>query len=91
MYYKCTLINMKLFNRVLLSMLFGKYVNELQPRLSHSGYGCKIGQLYYGAVGHAEDVTLVASSIHYMNNMCQIAPEYAKEHNIIFNPSKSQF
>ena len=73
------------------SILFGIYVDELLLRLSLSGYGCKIGHLYYGAVGYADDVSLVALSIYCMNKMCQIALEYAKEYNIIFNPLKCQF
>ena len=31
--------------------LFGIYFDELLMRLSHSGHGCVIGHLYYGAVG----------------------------------------
>ena len=44
---------------VLSPILFCIYVDELLLRLSHSGYGCKTGHLYYGAVGDADDVALV--------------------------------
>jgi hypothetical protein len=50
-----------------------------------------VGHWYYGAVGYADDVLLVAPSIYSMNKMCQIALEYAKEYNITFNPSKCHF
>ena len=45
---------------VLSPILFGIYIDELLKRLSQSGYGCKIGHLYYGAFGYADDVSLVA-------------------------------
>ncbi len=44
-------------------ILFGVYIDELLVRFKHSGYGCKIGHLYYGAVGYADDVSFVAPSI----------------------------
>ena len=75
---------------VLLPILFGVYIDELLYRLSQSGYGCKIGHLYYGAFGHADDVSLVAPSIYALNRMCDIALDYASEYDIKFNPLKCQ-
>ena len=72
---------------VLFPILFGIYVDELLHRLSQSGYGCKIGHLYFGAF----DVSFVAPSIFALNKMCDIALEYASEYDIKFNPSKCQF
>jgi len=66
-------------------------VDELLCRLRKSGYGCKIGHLYYGAVGYADDVSFIAPSVYALNMMCQIALEYASEYDITFNPSKCQF
>ena len=37
----------------------GVLSSSLLLRLSHSGYGCKIGHMYYGALGYADDVELV--------------------------------
>ena len=39
--------------------LFGIHVDELLRRLSNSGYGCKIVNLYNGAVEYANDAIYV--------------------------------
>jgi hypothetical protein len=75
---------------VLSPILFGVYIDELLYRLSQSGYGCKIGHLYYGAFGYADDVSLVAPSIYALRRMCAIALDYASEYDIKFNPLKCQ-
>ena len=54
------------------------YINELLLRLTHFGYDCMIGRFYYGAIGYADDVTLVARSVYYMNKMCKISLEFVK-------------
>lgn len=76
---------------VLSPILFGVYIDELLCRLSRSGYGCKIGHLYYGALGYADDVSLIAPSLYALQKMCDVALEYANEYDIKFNPLKCQF
>ena len=70
----------------LLIHMFGIYIDELLKWLSQSGYGCKIGHLYYGTFGYADDVSLVAPTIYALNRMCDIALGYASEYDIKFNP-----
>ena len=77
--------------RVLSTVLFGIHGAELEPRLSHSGYGCKIDHTYPGAVGCAAVVTGVALSISCMTKMREISLECAKGFNTVSNPSKCQF
>ncbi len=43
---------------------FGMYIDKLLSRLYSSGYGCKIGHLYY-----ADDVTLIAPSLYALKQM----------------------
>ena len=76
---------------VLSPILFGVYIDELLCRLRKSGYGCKIGHLYFGGVGYADDVSFIAPSLYALNKMCKIALEYANEYDIKFNPLKCQF
>ena len=47
-----------------------------------------IGHKYYGAVGYADDISLVAPSIYALNKMCDICLEFAFEYDLQFNPSK---
>ena len=72
-------------------ILFGIYIDELLSRLHNSGYGCKIGHLYYGALGYADDVSFIAPSLHALKMMRDITVAYAKEFDITFNPIKCQF
>ena len=50
----------------------------------------KIGLLYYGGFGYADDVSLVAPTIYALNRMCDIALDYASEYDINDNPLKCQ-
>jgi len=56
--------------------------------LSQSGYGCKIGHLYYGTFGFADDVSLVAPSIYTLHRMRDITLDYAPENDFKFIPLK---
>ena len=58
------------------------YIYELVNRLCHSGYGCKDGHWYYGTVGCAYDVSLVAPSIYSNNNNNNL---YSALYSALFN------
>ena len=70
---------------VLSPILFGMYIDELLSLLRNSGYGCKVGHLYCGAIGYADDVSLISPSL-----MCDISLAFASEFDIKFNPMKCQ-
>ena len=57
---------------VLSPILFSIYIDEMLTRLHISGFGCMIGHKYCGAVGYADDISLVAPSIYALNKMCDI-------------------
>ena len=52
--------------------------------------GCKIGHLYYGAFGYADDTSFVAPSLYALKRQCDIALEFANEYDIKFNLGKCQ-
>ena len=72
---------------VLSPILFGIYIDELLSLLRNSGYGCKVGHLYCGAIGYADDVI---ASLHALKMMCDISLAFADEFDIKFNPMKCQ-
>ncbi len=41
---------------VLSPLFYTLYVDELIDKLEHSGYGCKIGNKYYGILIYADDI-----------------------------------
>ena len=75
---------------VLSPILFSIYIDDMLTRLCMSGFGCTIGHKYYGAVGYADDISLVAPSIDALNKMCDICQEFVYGYDLQFNPSKCQ-
>ena len=75
---------------VLSPILFGIYIDELLSLLRNSGYGCKVGHLYCGAIGYADDVSFISPSLHALKMMCDISLAFASEFDIKFNPIKCQ-
>ena len=68
--------------------LFTIYFDKLLVMLRTTGTGCHIGSAYVGAPSYADDITLLCPSIRGLNEMIVLCCEYAKEHDITFNPKK---
>ena len=71
-------------------ILFCIYIDDLLVTLKESGYGCHIGPYYCGALGYADDICLLSPSLSGLNRMIKICEQYADDHCIMFNGSKSQ-
>ena len=76
---------------VLSPILFSVYMDKLLNLLEKSGYGCYIGTMFLGALGYADDVTVMAPTYISLKFMLKIVSEFGKEYHVKFNPSKSQF
>ena len=88
-YFKCS--NGVKQGGVLSPILFGIYVDELLCRLKQSGFGCRIGHVYYGALGYADDIALIAPTKYSLHMMCKLSLEFANEYDIKFNPLKCEY
>ena len=79
---------------VLSPILFCFYMNNLFKLLKESKNGCWIGDYYAGVHGYADDLLLICPSRSGLQNMLNIAEQYAKDHKISFstdvNPNKSK-
>ena len=79
---------------VLSPILFCFYMDNLFKLLRESKSGCWVGDYYAGVFGYADDLLLLCPSRSGLQNMLEIAEEYAKDHKISFstdvNPSKSK-
>ena len=75
---------------ILSPLLFGIYIDDLLCKLQNSGYGCRMGHIYVGALGFADDLILMCPSESGIRKMLKICEEYAEEHNLIFNGAKSK-
>ena len=70
---------------VLSPILFIVYMDELIVTLSKSQLGCHMGPFYAGALGYADDLTLISPSIRGLNVMLNICQRFAQEYNVTFN------
>ena len=70
-------------------ILFCIYIDDLLLELKKSGFGCYIGVNFIGALCYADDIMLLSPTVVGMKNMLLICEKYAKDHNILFNPVKS--
>ena len=75
---------------VMSPILFGIYIDELLSELKQKGTGCQVGHYFCGAFGYADDIVLLCPTITGLKKMIKICENYAKEHNITFNGSKSK-
>ena len=75
---------------VMSPLLFTVYIDELLIRLQKCGYGCYIGNSFYGSLGYADDVILLSPTINGMKCMLQVCTNYGNEYNVLFNPEKTK-
>ena len=76
---------------VMSPILFTAYMDKLFIQLKRNSIGCHVDPVYAGAFGYADDGALVAPSLYSLKCMIAICEEFAKKHQIIFNPTKSKF
>ena len=65
---------------VLSPILFTVYIDELLLKLRSSGFGCYIDDTFVGALGYADDVTLMSPSIRGLKQMGNICETFAMEY-----------
>ena len=67
---------------VLSPTLFNIYIDCLFYELSVSGAGCTINNQYFGCVGYADDIALIAPCRSALQKMINIAKTFFDEHGI---------
>ena len=75
---------------VISPILFIVYMDELLNNLCMSGVGCHVGNKYCASFGYADDVILLAPTLHSMKILLSICELFAKEYDVLFNPDKSK-
>ena len=74
---------------VLSPFLYTIFVNDLLVKLSESGHGVKIGEIYCGSPMFADDLALIDESPAGLQQMLDIVSAYAMELKYEFNANKS--
>ena len=75
---------------ILSPILFTVYMDVLLLRLKRAGLGCHIGNFFMGSVGYADDVVLLAPTVHALKSMLNICDNFGTEYQVLFNASKYQ-
>ena len=70
---------------VLCPTFFAVYIDDLLQRLRGLGVSCYIGDKFFGAVGFADDIVLIAPSRGAMKIMLSTCETFAAENNIMFS------
>ncbi len=63
-------------------------MDDLLKRLEAEGFGCWIGNHYFGSVGYADDLKLLSPSAHGLRRMTKIFEEFGIEYGVQYNPTK---
>jgi len=66
------------------------YVDDLLLLLFKVGVGCFIGLHFVGALGHANDLVLLAPTTSAMHKLLAICEDYDRKNSISFNALKSK-
>ena len=79
---------------ILSPALFALYVDELLVELRRLGIGCRVADVYMGAVGFCDDLLLLAPTRDGMQVMLDTCQRFASKFNLMFstdpNPEKSK-
>jgi len=75
---------------VMSPIVFTIYFDELLCKLRNAGIGCHVGNVFCGAIGYADDVTLLAPTICSLNLMLNTCQRFAESFDVLFNSSKSK-
>ena len=70
-------------------MLFNLYMDDLSLTLNCSGIGGYIGTTLINHLCYADDLCLISLSSSGMQQLLNICKEYASEHKLLYNGSKS--
>ena len=74
---------------VLSPVLFTLYMDMLFTRLEDSGVGCYLGHEFMGALGYADDGTILAPTVSSFRAMLRICEEFGEEYGVTYNGKKT--
>ena len=75
---------------ILSAHFFVIYIDNLLILLNNSKIGCNIFNIFINNLAYADDIILLSPSVYALQLLIDMCVEYASEHNIIFNSSKSE-
>ena len=70
-------------------LLFNIFMDDLSDKLKNSGIGLHIKEEWYNNLMYADDVVLMSPSASGLQSLISICEQYANDHDIIYNTSKT--
>ena len=70
---------------ILSPSLFCVYLDTLLSCLRDAGVGCHVGGSFLGAVGYADDVTLLSPTRQGLQAMLKICEDFSASHSMLFS------
>ena len=64
-------------------------MDDLIQRLESNGDGCWLGPHFYGAMGFADDLSLLSPTAKGLQRMLKVCEIFGEEFGMQFNPKKS--
>ncbi len=74
---------------ILSPFLFNVYMDDLSTQLCKTKKGCYMSNVCFNHLMYADDIVLLSPSIAGMRSLLDECSSYAKEHDIIFNQTKT--
>ena len=74
---------------VLSPHLFSVYVDDLSHMLNGSGLGCHIAGTPANNFSYADDLAIVCPSAVALNDLLRVCEQFARDHYIVYNTTKS--
>lgn len=74
---------------ILSPVLFNVYIDELSSQLNRCKTGCVIGTTVVNHLMYADDLVLISPYSAGMQQLLKICSEFGKDHDVLYNPTKS--
>ena len=75
--------------KILSSILFSVFINDLLDGLKKLDVGCFVDHHYFGCLAYTNDIVLLAPTLQALTLMLDLHTDFAQLNNINFNPGKS--
>jgi len=66
-------------------------MDDLSIALQRTGIGAQIGNVNCNHIFYADDTCIITTTLNSMHRLLTICSEYASNHNLKFNPQKTEF
>ena len=74
---------------ILSPLLFNVYLNDLSIALNNVKKGCIVNDVRLNHLVYADDLCLIAPSVHALQNLINMCEKFAEDNDIVYNTTKT--